>query len=389
MFILKPLKSILFSSEDVGTVEDVVRETRLVDKGVEELKRFSRNAPSFEPERRKFLKHVAVLAGLYAGGQLLKGCATAQESAQFQGKTYSDWEAYLLSQDLIRGPEPLYRPTGDLPYDNHLNRTGWYSIDYDVPIGTPIVPTADTYSSHIPIYAREGGNVLYLLHRGPYHRTEYAHLDKHADIVYKGKPVSRGGRPFIDNELSKLKVVAYSGNTGIGPGGGVQRPHLHFGVYSTTNNQIYSIDPFTLGIDTEKTFDEYPKGRRVARPVYWDSETEIPHRAKDKKAFLKKSLDTLAERLKQSDLDQAAKKDILDRQNKPEDLRDYLGMRVLQKKPGPDGKPRYEFMPGSLMYGLMLEFYGRSSKEGFIAMLPFIFPPLKPVYQKANPGVQF
>jgi len=52
------------------------------------------------------------------------------------------------------------------------------------------------------------------------------------------------------------------------------------------------------------------------------------------------------------------------------------------------GKPQYEFMPGSLMYALMLEFYGRTSKEGFTAMLPLIFPPLKEVYQKANPGVK-
>ena len=94
--------------------------------------------------------------------------------------------------------------------------------------------------------------------------------------------------------------------------------------------------------------------------------------------------------MKQSNLDQATKKEILDRQNKPEELRDYLGMRVLQKKQGADGKPQYEFMPGpdSLMYSLMLEFYGRTSKEGFIAMLPFIFPPLKSVYQKANSGIQ-
>ena len=109
---------------------------------------------------------------------------------------------------------------------------------------------------------------------------------------------------------------------------------------------------------------------------------------KNKKIYLKKSLDTLVKRIKESDLDDTTKQAILDRHNKPLELRDYLGMRVLQKKQGPDGKPRYEFMPGSLMYALMLEFYVRASKEGFIAMLPFIFPPLKAVYQKANPGVK-
>lgn len=79
MFILRPVRPDRFTKDEVGAIEEVVRETRLVDKGVEELTRFSRNAPSFDPERRKFLKHVAVLAGLYASGQVLKGCAIAQE----------------------------------------------------------------------------------------------------------------------------------------------------------------------------------------------------------------------------------------------------------------------------------------------------------------------
>ena len=94
--------------EIIGTIEEVVRDARLVDKGARELQRLLRNAPSFDPERRKFLKHVAVLAGLYASGQLLKGCATAQEPVVFQGKTYGSWEAYLMTQDWIRG---LYCPS--------------------------------------------------------------------------------------------------------------------------------------------------------------------------------------------------------------------------------------------------------------------------------------
>lgn len=258
-------------------------------------------------------------------------------------------------------------------------------------IGTPITPPANSYSSFAG-RERAGGNVLYLLHREPFrHNTAYAHLDKYAGIVHEGKSVSRGGRALIDNELGKLKIVAYSGATGTGPGGGRQTPHLHFGITSTTNNQRYSLDPFTLGIDAEKPYGGVDQGMPLGgRPVYWDGETEIPHRAKDKKVYLKRSLDTLVQRVQQSDLDQATKKEILDKQNKPEELRDYLGMRVLQKKPGADGKLQYEFMPGpdSLMYGLMLEFYGRTSKERFIAMLPFIFPPLKEAYQKANPDVK-
>jgi len=64
-------------------------------------------------------------------------------------------------------------------------------------------------------------------------------------------------------------------------------------------------------------------------------------------------------------------------------------MRVLQKKRDEKGNFNYEFKPDSFMYALMLEFYGRTSKQDFIAMLPFPYPGLKHIYQKANsPNVQ-
>lgn len=93
--------------EIIGTIEEVVRDARLVDKGKAELNnRFCHNAPSFDPGRRKFLKHAAVLAGLITSGQFMKACAAAQEPVTFQGKTYGSWEAWLMSQDLIRGLLP-------------------------------------------------------------------------------------------------------------------------------------------------------------------------------------------------------------------------------------------------------------------------------------------
>jgi hypothetical protein len=71
-----------------------------------------------------------------------------------------------------------------------------------------------------------------------------------------------------------------------------------------------------------------------------------------------------------------------------------LIFRVLEKKANADGQPAYEFLPGSWMYGLMLRVLNAHPPEAFIAsgspfvaMLPFIFPPVKPVYAAANPGV--
>jgi len=36
----------------------------------------------------------------------------------------------------------------------------------------------------------------------------------------------------------------------------------------------------------------------------------------------------------------------------------------------------------------MLELFFAMTKQEFIATLPFVYPELKPIYQKANPGVQ-
>ena len=395
MFILKPTQLKVFGKEAAETIEEVVKETRLVDKGITELKRFSRNAPSFDPERRRFLKHTAVLAALYASGQLLKGSAIAQEPVQFQGKTYSGWEAWLMSQDLIRGPGLILGRNG-APNDfkNHVENPfnqGFGAVDYSVSVGTPIVPTANSRSSGVYI-GSDGNKILVLLHPQG-HNSQYAHINDFSKFVYEGKYTKIRNTEFWYKSINKLKIMAFSGNSGIGPEGRTPQPQVHFEIrlHKFENKELFerlSLDPFEFGINAEKSLEDY-MGRRVARPLYWDGKTAITITAKNKKTRLQESLDTIEKRVKQSNLDQATVKEILDRQNKPEELRDYLGMRVLQKKQAAAGKQQYEFMPGSLMYGLMLEFYGRTSKEGFIAMLPFMFPPLKPVYQKANPGVQF
>src|SRR3989338_628246 len=367
----------------------VVRDSRLVDKGIKELEKFSANTPSFDPDRRKFLKHVAVLAGLYASGQLLKGCAVT-EPIEFQGKTYSNWEADLLREDLIRGPRLLIHPRNLLPNDflNHLEnpvtRPNFGAVDYDVSVGTPIVPTTQAYRSRS--YMGNGWQ-LNLYHRERYFSL-YVHLDKYAEMLSKGKSYkSPTGFEYMDQLLDKSKIVAFSGNTGVGPGGRPEPPHLHFEARKIEGNEFTrpGIDPFKAGIDAKKPVGEYG-----GRPVYWDGKTEIVYTLGRIKGFLEWQ-DTLEAKIKESDVDRVTKEELLKRQTKLDDLRDYVGMRVLTKKSSaPDGKPRYEFMPGSFMYALMLESFNklRDTRLEFTAMLPFIFPPLKEVYQKANPGVQ-
>ena len=146
--------------------------------------------------------------------------------------------------------------------------------------------------------------------------------------------------------------------------------------------------PFELGIDADNPFDEYA-GKRVSRPVYWDGKTEIPLNINQRKRLLQKSLDTLDRRVRESELDKETKDELLKRHNNPEALRDYLGMLVLTKHTGKDGSSGYRHLSGTQPYAWMLQIFSRTSNQEFIAMLPFIFPTLKPVYQKANPGIKF
>jgi hypothetical protein len=271
-------------------------------------------------------------------------------------------------------------------------------VDYDVPNWTPIVPTADAYAKSTDV-GRHGNIGLSLVHLFGY-RSVYSHLSSYAQVIDRMPDVSGMDSGKLHKlllekpEVNKLMIVALSGATGRGPEalGGYIPPHLdfHIRIREGGRNIPPGIDPFKLGIDQKKPVGGHDKWDVPygSRPVYWDGKMEIDHYGR-RTELLQKSLDTLAKRVKESGLDNATKDELLKRQNNPLELRDYLGMRVLEKKTGQDGQPRYEFMPGSLMYALMLEFYNRTSRHDFVAMLPFIFPPLKHIYQEANPNVRF
>ena len=83
----------------------------------------------------------------------------------------------------------------------------------------------------------------------------------------------------------------------------------------------------------------------------------------------------------QDDLDKKTVGELLKRGNDIYALRDYVTDRVLVKKGG-----KYEFGVGGIMHSLLIQTWNATSKQEFIAMLPFIFPPLKSVYQAKNPG---
>src|SRR3989338_5405737 len=102
--------------EAIGLLEDTVGEARLVDTGLKALKTYEKKAPSFDPERRRFLKYCA---GLVGAGVLSIGPVKKSEAFLnlFQKR---DWKAHLMGQDLIRGPSLLIHPVTGRPSDfNH------------------------------------------------------------------------------------------------------------------------------------------------------------------------------------------------------------------------------------------------------------------------------
>lgn len=389
--------------ELAGIIEEEVKKSNLVDPGLVELGLIKKNAPIYD--RREFLAHsaknvgqfLAMLAGLGYLTQSTTSCAPIGGSIRMHAD--KDWELYLRKQDLIRGPPLLIHPSTGLPSDfqHHqgqwINR-GWGAVDYNVPIGTPIVPTANARSLLVDI--AEGFNqVLFLIHPNRYN-SQYGHLDGYTEIINQGKEVTRTspatGRTYLfkDQNINKSIIIGFSGNRGIGPALRSLDPQLHFEIRRYAE-EILSLNSFELGIDAEKPLDEYLSStgkKRAARPVYWDGKTAIYRAPQDRSRGLQQTLDTLDKRVKESNLDSETKDELLKRHNNPLELRDYLGMRVLQKKQDKERNLVYEFRPGSLMYALMLEFYTRTSKQEFIAMLPFIYPELKHIYQKANPNVK-
>ncbi|MBI4167603.1 MAG: M23 family metallopeptidase [Candidatus Aenigmarchaeota archaeon] len=358
-----------------GLIEEKVRDSRLVDSGLLVLSRYLNDAPAFDPEKRRFLKYCA---GLVGAGVLSIGPVKKAEAFLnlFQKR---DWKAYLMGQDLIRGPSLLIWRGWSQDFERHRSQSwneGYGAVDYEVPIGTPITPIQDgkiwiKREGHIP------GTILVVLHKSDMglYSSSYLHLSERI-IEEKSKKVGFGD------------VIAISGNSGY-INTEAQPEHLHLQISEVkninskdTSKKLYrtvqpGFDPFRYGIDGNK-------------PVYWDTKTEIePTSPWTRESYLQNVLDTLESRIKSTEIDEQTKRDILSRRNNPEGLREYLGREVLNKHQGKNGEFGYKYLPGNILYTLMLEVFAYTSKQPFIVMLPFPHPMLKSFYQRENPGIQF
>lgn len=99
-----------------------------------------------------------------------------------------------------------------------------HGVDLAVPVGTPVVVTADGWVSRIGEDRTGWGLFVEVVHPASRFLTRYAHLSNvHVRV---GEPVRRG------------RVIARSGNSGSSTG-----PHLHYEVRTNTG---HSIDPLNM-----------------------------------------------------------------------------------------------------------------------------------------------
>lgn len=95
-----------------------------------------------------------------------------------------------------------------------------YSIDFDMPVGTPVTAAREGTVIAVETSFSEGGrdptleaNYITILHSDNT-MADYLHLNQNGSLVRVGQKVERG------------EIIGYSGNVGYSTG-----PHLHFHVY--------------------------------------------------------------------------------------------------------------------------------------------------------------
>jgi len=395
--------------------------------------------------RREFLKNVSLAAGgVFAGAGVLNGCVTTGNDSLINDcssgdsfdedspenklrnlkllkKTLEKYDEITKNWDPIYGPPLLNVYYGRHDFEGHKKWGADGGVDYDIPIGTPLVPTNESRLLKIS-ENRIGGNLLWLKLLCNDYMACYAHLHNNFfdDYDYKTKSY-----PIF---INKKVIIALSGSSGIGPQEklGRMEPHLHFGLrFSKTlrKKDGYFVDPEKYGLDGGK-------------PVFWDGETDLDmvpsllkHKLERVLDYFEKSLESWP---KDKDLQELKgnllenyhligynnAKDILDSKHfhdmrellekktfNDKDFQELKGklvknydlmgnikakqildskhfhdMRALLKKKTLEEKM---YIPGTKPYSLMMEIVGYSTdeKQEIILTLPFIAPRLKHLYK--------
>ncbi|OGP73055.1 MAG: hypothetical protein A2V86_17205 [Deltaproteobacteria bacterium RBG_16_49_23] len=340
--------------------------------------------------RRNFLKQAGKIAiAAAAGGLFFPGCANLHKGAPGLDETLKTgrYKALTRDWDPIYGPPIKWSPRygGLSHFQGHIQGSAVTpGVDYDVPIGTPLVPmTASYFRQH----TKDEHESLYILLVDIFHpgyRIVFGHLDR--ALVDETFHLSGEVMKYLGGGVRPLRrgeIVALSGNSGLGPieYRWAQTPHLHISLYYLNSNSrtMAYLDPEKYGLDG-------------GRPVFWDGETALDGEVEKRISKLELTLKNFKQETdswpKTGDffelsgqlmehyhlLGKAEGKTILD--SKPfHDLRGLLKRVVLEEK---------RFLPGTRPYSLMMKIVGYSTDERqeIILTLPFIGTGLEKVYKK-------
>jgi len=411
---------------NLGVIEDIVRETRFMDAAKKRFDRVARNAPvsPLPYTRRKFFRLAASVigTGMVAACQSKWGPDVAVKREPSKDGTNErlnpDWKEFLLGQDLMYGPKLTFFPGmgGYQGHEQHIAHRTLLPIpnggvDYDVPIGTPIVPDRDGYA----IFGTDihGSKFASILHSAPSrvrgssdyeytltasrHITINGHLNSFSDHV---KLFTRnfGRSSQASGSFPRIRLLGYSGNTGPNP---LDHLHMHIlprEIDGTKNGKLqYSswrkpgLDPFRQGIDG-------------GRPCYWDGKTYLEDVVSAKffgrqKIPLETSIrNEDPEKLGitkqiQKELDDIIYEGTTPTAERIERLSNYIRHHVLQKHQGADANKNYAYLPGSFMYSLALRFVRNPTPVKWrdptlVVTAPFISPLVADKYEELNPELE-
>jgi len=340
--------------------------------------------------RRDFLKR----SGKFG---LAVGLATSGISACSSSGTFKKSLEETMTSDhyfrMTRDWDPVYGPPirwsskygGRANFNGHIHGQATPGIDYDVDIGTPLVPMKASYLRQAT-KDKHGSLYILLINKFyPSYRISFGHLDK---IFTDEKYYFRGNvARAIEERVQPLRredIVAFSGNSGTGLIGNrfLQPPHLHITLYylNYENRTLAYLDPEKFGLDG-------------GRPVFWDGETALDIEKEKRISRLELTLENLEKETegwpKMSDFDQL-KGSVIEygrlltgiTGKKILDSKHFHDLRALLKKVTLEEK---RFLPGTRPYSLMLKVIGYSMDENqeVILTLPFIAPGLTEFYKRA------
>lgn len=332
--------------------------------------------------RRELIKRAGT-AALGFGLAGISGCAkTGQRGAFRAGEKHSipsagDW-------DPIFGPpiQSFSRYGGVGDFEGHLRGGAAPGVDYDIPIGTPLVPSMTSYLVRID---QDRNGSRFVLMRSIFHppfQVSYGHLgQRFVDKRYKvaGDVVKYLGEPL--RVLKRNEIIALSGNSGYGPReyGGVQPPHLHLSAFWDDEEKPYeNLNPERYG----------PDG---GRPIFWDGKTHLDVDPEKRLFLLFRTLQNFEEEMAEwpetqeisevkgnlrefyRSLEGQEVANILSSKHF-HDLRSYLKKATMEQK---------KFIPGTGPYSLMLKVvsYSTDPKQKVILTLPFIAAGLEKLYR--------